>query len=359
MIEIRCLIANPEAGIIIGKGGVNVTNMRKQSGAYITVLRNENNSKERVLQVKGLTTNITAAFGLIMALLIEESIKRAAKTDPSRPIPTSHPVKFLVHKFLAGCIIGKGGSIITQIMTDTNTKISLSAEPLPGSTDKTCTITGEPDAACMAIQRICDQLRDNPLKSGSSSVLYVPGAPANPYGAMPSPYGAAPLANPYGAAPLPIAQPMYGAPQPAYGAPVQPYAAAPAYGVPAQPAYGAPAMGGFGAPAQPAYGAPALGGFGAPAASGAQKTEKFVIPTACAGFVIGKSGSVIRDIKMQSSTFISIADPEPTTPDDRVVSVTGSAEGIQSAVLLIQQRVESYRPPGVTAMGAAAALGYQ
>ena len=34
----------------------------------------------------------------------------------------------------------------------------------------------------------------------------------------------------------------------------------------------------------------------------------------CAGCVIGKGGAVIRDIRVQSSTTISIEDPDEVTP---------------------------------------------
>ena len=79
--------------------------------------------------------------------------------------------------------------------------------------------------------------------------------------------------------------------------------------------------------------------------TGPPKTEKIVIPTVCAGTVIGKGGSIIRDIKLQSSTTITIADPEPTAPQDRIVSISGTGHGIQTAISLIRHRVESYTPP--------------
>merc|ERR1712194_911434 len=92
-----------------------------------------------------------------------------------------------------------------------------------------------------------------------------------------------------------------------------------------------------------------MGGMGQPgmgSQQGMSKTEKIVIPTVCAGTVIGKGGSIIREIKMQSATNVSVAAPEPTAPNDRVVSITGPAQGIQTAIFLIRQRVESYQPPG-------------
>jgi len=73
-------------------------------------------------------------------------------------------------------------------------------------------------------------------------------------------------------------------------------------------------------------------------------TQKIAIPTVCAGCVIGKNGSVIRDLRAQSQTNISISDPEPDAPNERVVTLTGTAQGIQHAVYLIRQLVEQYQP---------------
>lgn len=66
---------------------------------------------------------------------------------------------------------------------------------------------------------------------------------------------------------------------------------------------------------------------------------------ACIGCVIGKGGSVIRDLRVQSGTNISIADPEANNPNERVVTLTGTPQGIHTAVLLIRQLVEQYQPP--------------
>lgn len=73
--------------------------------------------------------------------------------------------------------------------------------------------------------------------------------------------------------------------------------------------------------------------------------QKIAIPTICAGCVIGRGGTIIRSLREQSGTNISIADPDPATPDERVVTITGTPGGIQTAVYLIRQCVESYVPP--------------
>jgi len=65
-----------------------------------------------------------------------------------------------------------------------------------------------------------------------------------------------------------------------------------------------------------------------------------VIPKACSGAVIGRGGSIISQIKLQSGTQISIADAAPGS-EDRVVSITGAPQAIQSAMFMIRQRVDA------------------
>jgi heterogeneous nuclear rnp K-like protein 2 len=319
-MEIRVLIDNYEASVVIGRGGTNVKNIRTESGSFVSILKNESPiSKERVMTIKGSEDAISKAVQLIATLLLDSSNQRKL-TDPkgAGEPEAQYTIKVLIHKFLAGSIIGKGGIIIKEIQEATAARMSLSVEPLAGSTEKTVSLTGTPECLYQCAVRVLAQLNGNPLRPGSTTILYVPGAGLM---AAAAPYGAPPAFNPYGAQQQ---QPSpYGAPNP-YGAPPQQQQQQQQQPSP----YG-----------QQPYGAPA------PAAQGAAKTEKIVIPTVCAGTVIGKGGTIIRDIKNQSATVITIADAEPTAPADRVVSVTGSHQGIQTAIYLIRQRVESYQPP--------------
>lgn len=305
--EIRVLIENPEASIIIGKGGANVKTIRTDSNAFVSILKAENPSaKERVLTLKGIPEHNAKAGELITRLLINANNERKQSQGDTETTPVEeYSIKLLIHKFLAGCIIGKAGTIIKEIQTQTGVKMSISNEPLGASTEKQVTITGTPETVYAALLKVFNQLEENPLREGSSSVPYVPGVQASPY--------AQPFAGAYGKQPAAYPSP-YGAP------PAQTYSP---YGQIATP-YSSDPM--------------------------AMKTEKIVIPSVCAGTVIGKSGSIIAEIKSQSGCQISIAAAEPTAPQDRVVSITGTAQGINAAIQLIRQRVESYQPPEGMAM---------
>jgi len=192
-----------------------------------------------------------------------------------------------------GAIIGKAGVAIKETQSQTGARIQISHEPLPSSTEKTVTITGTPDAIHKAVSRVLTQLAQNPLKSSTKVYPFVPGQHLFPQ------FGLSP-----------------------------------------------PHAGGYGAPQLPLYPSlppPNIYSIGAHAPT---STQKIAIPTVCAGCVIGKGGSVIRDLRAQSGTNISIADPESNNPSERVVTLTGSAQGIQTAVYLIRQLVEQYQPAG-------------
>lgn len=309
--ECRLLIDNYEASVIIGKQGANVKQIRLDSQAFVSILKNEGGAnKERVMQVTGTVEFNANALRMIAELLVRNDNER--KSAEGENVVDQWTFKFLIHKSLAGAIIGRGGEIIKTMQTESGARISLSTESLGASTEKTVTLSGTPATLHDAVTRILTRIHENPIRPGTPSVLYVPGQSS--FGGAPGPYGAPP----------------------------SPYMPSP-YGMPPQGPYGAP-MGGHGAP----MGGPMGGGMGGPPPMGGvpgQKSQKIVIPSCTAGTVIGKAGSIIREIKQQSATSISVAAPETKDGTERVVTITGSEQGIQTAIYLIRQRVESFVQP--------------
>ena len=153
--EIRILVDNPEASIIIGKQGGNVKMVRETSGAFVSILKSENPSaRERILTLKGTPEANATAAKTIASLLITGQNERKQSQDTETSQVTEYTQKLLIHKFLAGCIIGKGGAIIKEIQTATGARLSISNEPMPGSTDKQVSVTGNPEALHAAVTRI-------------------------------------------------------------------------------------------------------------------------------------------------------------------------------------------------------------
>lgn len=202
---------------------------------------------------------------------------------------------------------------------------------------------GTADVIHAAASSVFTQLANNPLKSGSTTILFVPGASIFP-GGVGGGFGQS-ASGPYGGR-YPGGMLGGAGSSGGYGGPLG--GSSGGFGAPPGGAPGFGGSSGYGAP--PGAGVGGYGGgsgYGGPSGYGGmeeQKTEKIVIPTVCAGIVIGKGGSAISEIKAQSGCHISIAAPEPSAPGDRVVSIKGTKQGIHTAIYLIRQRVDAYQP---------------
>jgi len=328
-LEGRFLIEKRSMGLIIGKGGSRINALRAETGVFASILKLKNgaDSSERILSLKGNTDQIAAAMKSIAALMVESAREREEKTPTGKEIPSQSKFVLLFEQTQAGAVIGKQGSTIKNTQAVSGARMQVSKESLPSSTERSVTITGEPDAAYACLTMVLSQLCEFP--SSVSPVLYVPGAMA------PAPSAGAPGA--------------YGAPQ--YGGYGQQ-----AYGMPPQGMYGAQAgaeMSGYGAPPAPSAGAPPASIQSVGGLAGSVK-QQIAIPTSCAGGVIGKGGSRIREIQAQTQTVIQIAPVDTANPNERIVSISGSQMGIQAAIAYISETVESeYRPPAGALPGSA------
>ncbi|KAK5629836.1 hypothetical protein RRF57_005551 [Xylaria bambusicola] len=68
-IHVRAVISSPEAATIIGKGGENVSNIRKLSGAKCTVSDYQKGAVERILTVSGVVDAV-AKVGLQISFIL-------------------------------------------------------------------------------------------------------------------------------------------------------------------------------------------------------------------------------------------------------------------------------------------------
>ncbi|KAL1460724.1 hypothetical protein WDU94_012676 [Cyamophila willieti] len=77
-------------------------------------------------------------------------------------------IKILVPSYAAGAIIGKGGETIAQIQKDTGSKIKMSKanDFYPGTTDRVCLISGQPDDIKHILKFIMEKIRTRPDMSG-------------------------------------------------------------------------------------------------------------------------------------------------------------------------------------------------
>jgi predicted RNA-binding protein YlqC (UPF0109 family) len=280
--ELRVLVDNVHVGAIIGKNGANVKNIRENTGVGLSILKTDASAKqvkERVMVLKGQTSQIAKALHLVAERMVEAAAERkdAKSKDDKENKEQTITLRLLVHRYAVGAIIGRQGAVIKETQQETTARVQVSNEPLPQSTEKTVSVTGTPNSVHTAISRILAQLRENQPNKPQRVTHYVPGQQL-------------------------MVPPVYGS--------FSPYQAQLMYQNQATP-YGA----------QPT------------------SRQEIGIPTSTAGSIIGRGGAVIRDIRLQSGTQISIADAEPNG-NERIVTVQGSPQGISTAIYLIRQLVE-------------------
>ncbi|KAJ5081613.1 hypothetical protein NUU61_009877 [Penicillium alfredii] len=355
-VHIRAVISSPEAATVIGKGGENVSQIRRSSGAKCTVSDYSRGAVERILTVSGPQDAVAKAFGLIIRTLNNEPID-APSTSQSK----TYPLRLLIPHILIGSIIGKGGSRIREIQEASGARLNASDACLPLSTERSLVILGVADAVHIAAYYVAvtlvEQLTERFGGPAASAYATRSGGPAGavPGGMQVVPYVPQPAGGQYGhpdtfkrhhphpnragggaygvpylhgqPAPTPVGQPAL-----SYGAAPTPYAGA----GPHQPA---PYVGGpqptpgRGAPAAPAP----VGG----AMPGQPLTQQIYIPNDMVGAIIGKGGAKINEIRHLSGSVIKINEPQESS-NERLVTITGTQECNQMALYMLYSRLGSY-----------------
>ncbi|KAG7135900.1 PAB1-binding protein 2 like [Verticillium longisporum] len=176
-IHIRAVISSPEAATVIGKGGENVSNIRKMSGAKCTVSDYQKGAVERILTVSGVVDASAKAFGLIIRTLNNEPLD-----EPSSAQSKTYPLRLLIPHILIGSIIGKGGARIREIQEASGARLNASDSCLPMSTERSLVVMGVADAVHIATyyvgSTLLEQLNDRFGGPAASAYATRSGGPA-------------------------------------------------------------------------------------------------------------------------------------------------------------------------------------
>ncbi|KAJ3474344.1 hypothetical protein NLG97_g9888 [Lecanicillium saksenae] len=176
-IHIRAVISSPEAATIIGKGGENVSNIRKMSNAKCTVSDYQKGAVERILTVSGIVDAVAKAFGLIIRTLNNEPL-----TETSTASSKTYPLRLLIPHILIGSIIGKGGARIREIQEASGARLNASDSCLPMSSERSLVVMGVADAVHIATyyvgSTLLEQLNERFGGPAASAYATRSGAPA-------------------------------------------------------------------------------------------------------------------------------------------------------------------------------------
>jgi poly(rC)-binding protein 2/3/4 len=350
-LHVRAIISSAEAATVIGKGGENVTQIRKMAGAKCTVSEYTRGAVERILTVSGHVDAVAKAFGLIIRTLNQESLDQ-----PSSPQSKTYPLRLLIPHILIGSIIGKQGVRIREIQEASGARLNASEACLPLSTERSLVVLGVADAVHIATYYIgstlVEQLTD---RFGSVAASAYAGRQGGPQGVVPGGMQVVPyvpqhaggqMGHPdkyrqHSAGPQRTPAPQYGMqpygqPQPHHPQAPMPYGA----GSPRAPYAGAgpqqPQQYGHGPP-QPAHAGPPQQPM-QNMVPGQALTQQIFIPNDMVGAIIGKGGAKINEIRQLSGSVIKINEPQDNN-NERLVTITGTQECNQMALYMLYSRL--------------------
>ncbi|KAJ3120231.1 RNA binding protein, heterogenous nuclear RNP-K like protein [Nowakowskiella sp. JEL0407] len=170
VLTLRSLVTTKEAGVVIGKAGKNVAEVRDLTGVKAGVSKVIQGVHERILSVSGSLDSVSKAYGLIAKHLLENSI--ATSTNPSQS-QTNTTLRLLVSHQLMGSIIGKAGAKIKEIQESSGAKIVIAKEMLSQSTERVIEVYGLVDSIQIAVHHIGECIL-NDIDRAVGTILYNP-----------------------------------------------------------------------------------------------------------------------------------------------------------------------------------------
>ncbi|KAM7280794.1 hypothetical protein ACFE04_007928 [Oxalis oulophora] len=185
----RILCPSKKIGGVIGKGGNIVKALRDETRAKITVAESVPGSDERVIIIYSspsaipkkqdsddqMTPQCAAQDALLKVhdRILEEDLSGGVVSDDENTT-----IRLLVPNNLVGCLLGKGGDVITRLRTETGASIRvLPAAHLPpcaDSSDELVQISGQQKVAKRALYKVSTLLHQNPRKDKPPSSFMMP-----------------------------------------------------------------------------------------------------------------------------------------------------------------------------------------
>ncbi|KAJ7423210.1 Insulin-like growth factor 2 mRNA-binding protein 2 [Pitangus sulphuratus] len=288
---LRMLVPTQFVGAIIGKEGLTIKNLTKQTQSKVDIHRKENaGAAEKPITIHATPEGCSEACRMILDIMHKE----ADETKLAEEIP----LKILAHNSLVGRLIGKEGRNLKKIEQDTGTKITIS--PLQDLTiynpERTITVKGSTEACSSAEVEIMKKLREayeNDVVAVNQQANLIPGLNLNALGIFST-----------GLSMLPSTPGTRGA---AAATPYHPFAGSSTY------------VSGL-------YGAPLAGAFPHQHPLPEQEVVNLFIPTQAVGAIIGKKGQHIKQLARFAGASIKIAPAEGPDASERMVIITGPPE---------------------------------
>ncbi|XDV30729.1 hypothetical protein PO909_033580, partial [Leuciscus waleckii] len=201
---LRMLVPTQFVGAIIGKEGLTIKNITKQTQSKVDIHRKENaGAAEKPITIHSTPEGCSAACRMIMDIMQKE----ADDTKVTEDIP----MKILAHNSLVGRLIGKEGRNLKKIEEETETKITISSlqDLTIYNPERTIIVKGSIEACCRAEVEITRKLREayeNDIAAINQQTNLIPGLSLSALGIFSTGLSVLPpAAGPRGVPPIPPA----------------------------------------------------------------------------------------------------------------------------------------------------------
>ncbi|TPX37069.1 hypothetical protein SmJEL517_g00937 [Synchytrium microbalum] len=344
-VTLRALVTTREAGVIIGKEGKNVAAVREATGVRAGVSKVVPASTERILTVGGPLDAVAKAFSLMAKNLIDNPI-----TPPQSGNPTETAlIRLLVSHQVMGSVIGKGGARIKEIQEESGARIGVRKEMLPQSTERVVDISGLVDSIQIAVFYIGECIYTDSDRA-AGTILYNPAPPRRPgtghrYEEEDGQYYNSPRSAAFSSNRPPLGHSNHDnhsidAPSTRRGergdrpprqdrpggmAGASPYTSSRTNGAPSSSSNSRASR-----PPPPAA---------ADEGEVVQKTTS--IPADMVGCIIGRGGSVINHIRIQSGARVSISKTKDPETNERTFTIEGTQGALDKALTLLYKQLEN------------------
>ncbi|OLY83112.1 RNA-binding protein rnc1 [Smittium mucronatum] len=190
-LTLRALVSTKEAGIIIGKSGKNVSDLRDLAQVKAGVSKVVPENHDRVLSISGSIDNVAHAYEIVAQNLFDNPPSNSASnfqsSSPDSFKKNSVVIRILISHNLMGTIIGKQGVKIKNIQDNSGARLIATKEMLPQSTERVVEIHGTVAQIKIAIFEIGKCLIED-SERGVGTVLYNPSARVPTVSSLSNPY---------------------------------------------------------------------------------------------------------------------------------------------------------------------------
>ncbi|KAL6176704.1 hypothetical protein ACLB2K_053337 [Fragaria x ananassa] len=177
VLNFRLLCQEERVGSVIGKGGTIIRTLKQETGCEIKVMDGVSNSEDRVIIVYGPAHPDDRISALQDAVLrVHDRIVRAVPITKEQPVPAT--ARLLISSNQIGCLLGKGGAIITEMRKSSHANIRiLGKDQIPkcvSDEEEVIQMNGELEAVNDALLQITSRLQHHFFQDAFPFLSYPP-----------------------------------------------------------------------------------------------------------------------------------------------------------------------------------------